>query len=37
MNKKIHISDLCTELEEELYEELEITNMTDLRLSLIHI
>ena len=31
MNKKIHISDLCTELEEELYEELEITNMTDLR------
>lgn len=30
MNKKIHISDLCTELEEELYEELEITNMTDL-------
>lgn len=30
MNKKIRISDLCSDLDEKLYEELEITNMTDL-------
>lgn len=30
MNNKIRISDLCSDLDEERYEELDITNMLDL-------